>query len=128
MAPNTNRQSAEIKYLLAEHPEVGQRWANASAQGGSQHFSRSPKSDSEEVNKPGVSRTPRLPGAKRDFQHLVPNQVARHKPKAANEKEAMQEGKTESYPGSRHNEMSIVFIPSKFQGRDIKTATRGQNG
>ncbi len=112
--------------MYSQHPEIAKRWTSEFGTfngGGSQHFKKSPKTESDETWKKGVSEQPKLPGVKRDFAHLKPDQSARHTPAAANERESMAEGVGVQFMhGSRGSELGASKRKPGLRGRDERMA------
>ena len=135
---------AQANFMFANHPDIAKRWAGAYGvpKGLPKHVSKqafhrlmpkaNAKSESEEIQKPGVPKAPRIPGAKRDYGMLHPSTKARMGiSKPADEKESSQEGPVEFVHGSRHRELGTPKHPSSkssFRGRDVEVAHRKSIG
>jgi len=121
------QSQAQRAFMYARHPQIARRWESLTPKGQKlpYHVSGSGTS-SNESNHPKIERLPRIPGKKRDFGHLTPNEVARHRySKPASESESMGQGPAERHTRSERGKMRLKYQDeSRLQGRDIKKAER----
>ncbi len=117
---------AQRAFMYANHPSIAKRWEQVTPKDHKLAARKlNAKTESHEVWRKGVDHTKRQGGVKRDFKALRPNEVQRHKPKAASEAEAMNEGQGIAFQhGSRHTELGKPAGLERFHRRDAFQATK----
>ena len=119
--------------MWAEHPDIARRWTSefGSFKGQRQNFKPSPSSESEESQKKGQVKLPRVPEVKRDFGPLHPSAKARLKTsKAASTQESDEEDGVEAHTGSPRpgstEKMSLKthHVLDPLAKRDARVAAR----
>ena len=124
------QSQAQRAWMYEHHPAMAKRWESVTPKGKlpEHHMAHANESsESEESQKPGQKKLPRLPEVKRDFGPLTPSAKARMKTSGqASTKESDEEDGVEGTPEGSSGKMSLKTknVLDPFAKRDSNLAAR----